>query len=106
MHDEGVSMDIGAPIDLLVRADRVVSPDLGLDGRGAVAIQGDRIVASGPDATALAGRAARVIDLPGTVLLPGLVDLHAHPDRRAAGSRYGVDPDVEFLPRGATTVLS
>ncbi len=36
--------------------------------------------------------------------LPGLIDLHAHPAR--AGSKHGVDPDVHYLPRGVTTVLS
>ncbi len=77
-----------------------------MDGPGAVAISGDRIIASGPDAGARAGEAARVVDLGDVVLLPGLVDLHAHPDRRADGSKYGVDPDVEFLRRGVTTLLS
>ena len=94
----------GPPVDLLVRANRVVSPDLAMDGPGAVAIRGDRIVASGADAAALQAR--RVIDLGDAVLLPGLVDLHAHPDRRPDGSKYGVDPDVEFLRRGVTTLLS
>ena len=94
----------GPPVDLLVRANRVVSPDLAMDGPGAVAIRGDRIVASGADAAALQAR--RVVDLGDAVLLPGLVDLHAHPDRRPDGSKYGVDPDVEFLRRGVTTLLS
>lgn len=93
-------------VDLLVHADRVVSPDRGLDGPGAVAIRGDRIVASGPEALAFEAAARRVIRLDEAVLLPGLVDLHAHPDLRADGSKYGVDPDVEFLRRGATTVMS
>jgi len=113
----------GGPIDLLVRANRVVSPDLGMDGPGAVAIRGGRIVAAGPgvDGESAAGSAAgrvadhrapepaapaRIVDLGDVVLLPGLVDLHGHPDRRAGGSKYGVDPDLEFLPRGVTTVLS
>jgi dihydroorotase len=95
--------EASGPIDLLVRARRVVSVDLGLDGPGAVAIRGDRIVAAGPDAS---GDAHRVVDLGNVVLLPGLVDLHGHPDRRDSGSKYGVDPDREFLPRGVTTVLS
>ena len=94
------------PIDLLVRADRVVSPDLATDGPGAVAIRGEQIVASGPTALPLASAAARVVDLGDVVLLPGLIDLHAHPDRRPDGSKYGVDPDVEFLRRGVTTLLS
>jgi dihydroorotase len=94
---------LDGPIDLLVTADRVVSPDRGLDGPGAVAIRADRIVAVGP---ATSVEATRVVDLGDVVLLPGLVDLHGHPDRRSSGSKYGVDPDREFLPRGVTTVLS
>jgi dihydroorotase len=91
------------PVDLLVRAERVVCADLGLDGPGAVAITGDRIVGAGP---LVSGDARRVVDLGPVVLLPGLVDLHGHPDSRASGSKYGVDPDREFLQRGVTTVLS
>jgi dihydroorotase len=99
----------GIEVDLLVRAHRVIDPSSGLDGPGIVAISGDRIVHSGPE-VALAAR--RTIDLGDVVLLPGLVDLHGHPDRRrpapegGTGSKYGVDPDLEFLPRGVTTVLS
>jgi dihydroorotase len=87
--------------DLLIRAGRIVSPADGLDGPGLVAIRGDRIAACGSD---VAGTAAASIDLPDAVVHPGLVDLHAHPARE--GSKYGVDPDVEFLPRGVTTVMS
>jgi dihydroorotase len=93
-----------SPVDLLVRADRVFSADLDLDGPGAVAVTDGRIVASGPDARDLPAK--RIMDLGETLLLPGLLDMHAHPDKRANGSRYGVDPDREFLPRGVTTVLS
>ena len=38
------------------------------------------------------------------VLLPGLVDLHAHP--ALEGSVFGVPPDEALLPHGVTTVLS
>ena len=61
-------------------------------------------MAAGPDLDDTPAR--RTIDLGDAVLLPGLVDLHAHPDKRPNGSRYGVDPDTELLPRGITTVLS
>lgn len=87
--------------DLIVRAGRVVCPATGLDQPGAVAIAGDRIAAVGPD---VGGPAATTLDFPDCLLLPGLVDLHAHPGR--GGSKYGVDPDVTMLPRGVTTVLS
>lgn len=88
-------------VDLLIKAGRVFCATLGLDGPGAVAVRGDRIVAAGP---AVAPPARRTLDLPNGLLLPGLVDLHAHP--AVEGSKYGVAPDVHFLPRGVTTVLS
>ena len=95
----------GIKVDLLLRARRVINPDRGLDGPGVVAISGARILYSGPE-VALAP--LRAVDLGDAVLLPGLIDLHGHPDRRGSerGSKYGVDPDAEFLPRGVTTVLS
>lgn len=41
---------------------------------------------------------------PDGVLLPGLVDLHAHPAK--TGSVFGAAPDETMLARGTTTVLS
>ena len=90
-----------SPYDLLIRAGRVFCAVNHLDGPGSVAVRGDRIVAAGPDA---AGPALRALDFPDGLLLPGLVDLHAHPAR--GGSKYGIDPDLHYLPRGVTTVLS
>jgi len=90
-----------ASVDLLIRAGRVFCAATGLSGPGAVAVQGDRIVAAGPHMTPPAGQ---TFDFPDALLLPGLVDLHAHP--AIEGSKYGVAPDEHFLPRGVTTVLS
>jgi imidazolonepropionase-like amidohydrolase len=41
-----------------------------------VLVEGDRIAAAGPNLTAPAG--ARVIDLPGATLLPGMIEGHSH----------------------------
>ena len=90
-----------AQADLIIRAGRVFCEDTGLDGPGAVLVSGDRILKSGPD---VASAAKEVIDFPDCLLLPGMVDLHAHP--APAGWKYGIDPDVEILPRGTTTILS
>lgn len=87
--------------DLLIRAGRVVCPATGFDGPGTVAVRGDRIVAVGPD---VAGDGRQTIDDPAAILLPGLIDLHAHPAK--SGSRFGVDPDRHQLLRGTTTTLS
>lgn len=87
--------------DILIRAGRVFCPANGLDGPGAVAVRDGRIAAAGPNVT---GAAPEIFDFPDDLLLPGLVDLHAHPAR--GGSKFGIDPDIHLLPRGVTTVLS
>lgn len=87
--------------DMLIRAGRVCCPATGLDGPGAVAVRGNRIIAAGPQ---VKGPARATFDFPEGLLLPGLVDLHAHPAR--GGSKFGIDPDIHLLPRGVTTVLS
>jgi 5-methylthioadenosine/S-adenosylhomocysteine deaminase len=42
-----------------------------------VLVEGERIAAVGPDAQ-LVPQAAGVVDLPGTLLMPGLVNAHQH----------------------------
>ena len=86
--------------DLIVRCGRVFCPETGLDGPGAVAVRGDRIAAVGK----VDGTTRETLNFDNALLLPGLVELHAHPDKDS--SRYGVDPDVHFLPRGVTTAMS
>jgi dihydroorotase len=89
------------PDDLLIRAGRVVCPATRRDGPGAVLVRGDRIVAVGDE---IVGEARETLDFPDAMLLPGLVDMHAHPAHEA--SKYGIAPDTHILPRGTTTVLS
>jgi imidazolonepropionase-like amidohydrolase len=43
-----------------------------------VHVRGDRIVAVAPPAEVRAGPAARMVDLPGLTLMPGMIDAHAH----------------------------
>ena len=87
--------------DLLIRAGRIFCAENAIDGPGAVGVKGDRIVAAGTD---VGGTAQQTFEFDDALLLPGLVDLHAHPARD--GSKYGIDPDEHFLPRGVTTVMS
>jgi imidazolonepropionase-like amidohydrolase len=44
----------------------------------AVVVRGDRIEAAGPAGELKVPEGARVIDLPGMTLIPGLIDLHTH----------------------------
>jgi dihydroorotase len=87
--------------DLVITAGRVYCADTGLDGRGGVAVKDRRIIASGPD---VSGPAAETLDYPDAIILPGLVDLHAHP--APLSWRWGIDADTMMLRRGSTTVMS
>ena len=64
---------------VLLRPDRVWDGTSDAARTGVVVlVRGDRVVAIGAPATVNAPRTARVIDLPGTTLMPGLIDLHSH----------------------------
>ena len=94
------------PLDLMISAGRVVCTESGIDGPGYVAIRGDRIVAveqlNEPNVDRAAANSQ--FDFPDGILLPGLIDLHAHPAN--SGSVFGVAPDDHIVPYGTTTVLS
>jgi dihydroorotase len=87
--------------DLLIRASRVCCPASDHDGPGSVGIKEDRIVAFGSE---VSGSARRVLEISEGVVLPGLVDFHAHPAH--GDSKYGIDPDDYLLSRGVTTAMS
>ncbi len=88
--------------DLLIHAPRVLDPAGGFLDDIQLAIQDGQIVGLGPR---LETNATNQIHLPDdAILVPGLIDIHAHPAR--SGSIFGVDPDQHLLPHGVTTVLS
>ena len=71
--------DVGERVDLLVRGDVVVTMGRGDIQHGAVAINGDRIVAVTTQAEALARfDATEAIGGAGTVVMPGLINAHQH----------------------------
>ena len=95
------------PYDLVIHAGRVVCPANGLDGPGAVAVRGDRIaavLAAAESAALPPDSSCETLSFPNGILLPGLIDAHAHP--ALSGSKYGIAPDTHILPYGSTTLLS
>jgi len=63
--------------DILFRDARIVDGTGNPWFHGDVAIEGDRIAQVGPLAAA---QAPRTVDVGGTVLAPGFIDLHTHSD--------------------------
>jgi imidazolonepropionase-like amidohydrolase len=67
------------PKQTYITADRLIDVVSGrVIERAAVLIEGERIVASGAQSAVPAPADARRIDLAGSTLLPGLIDLHVH----------------------------
>jgi dihydroorotase len=86
--------------DLLIRGGTVIDPSVNLHGPRDVASADGRIAAleqSIPDE-----QTARAIDARGKLVVPGLIDLHAHV---FSGVGEDVDPDQVCLPRGTTTAV-
>ncbi len=96
----------GPPV-LVLRPGRVLEVETGQAHAGwALRVEGDRIAAVGAAASVAVPKGARVIDLPGATLLPGLIDVHVHltwDDGLSAASR---DAARRTLAAGFTTVRS
>ncbi|MDZ4783076.1 MAG: amidohydrolase, partial [Planctomycetia bacterium] len=86
--------------DLILKGGRVVDPSQDIDAKLDVAISGQRIVRLAPDIEA--GN-ARVVDVSGTVVAPGLIDLHVHVYRHVTD--FGLPTDDAGINSGCTTVV-
>lgn len=87
----------GEPADTVYRNGYVYTVDAKDSVEQALAVRAGRIVYVGGDAgaRALTGKATRVIDLHGRMLMPGLVDAHMHP--QSGGSRL-LNCSLDYAP--------
>ena len=71
-----------ATYDLIIRGGRVIDPSLRIDAILDVAIAQGRILAV---ESSIAGNASETIDARGTLVVPGLIDIHTHAARTSEG---------------------
>ena len=95
-------MSISASFDLLLRGGRVICPASGIDGVRDVAIRSGKIAAVQADI--LPASAKEVVDVSSKLVLPGLIDTHAHVYQYVSG-RFGMDPDMVGVQSGVTTLV-
>jgi imidazolonepropionase-like amidohydrolase len=77
--DGGILQCPPAPQTIAIRADRLFDSKAGqMLTKQVVVLSGDRITEVGPDGQVKIPQGARVIDLRGATVLPGLVDGHTH----------------------------
>src|SRR3979409_293201 len=95
-------MSISATFDQLLRGGRVIFPASGVDGIRDVAIRNGKIAAVQPDILPTSAR--ETIDVTGKLVLPGLIDTHAHVYQYVTG-RFGMNADMVGVQSGVTTVV-
>src|SRR2546421_1322342 len=95
-------MSVGTTFDLLLRGGRVIDPASGIDGLKDVAIRNGKIAAVQSDILPTSAR--EVIDVTGKLVLPGLIDTHAHIYQYVTG-RFGMNADMVGVQSGVTTLV-
>ena len=86
--------------ELVLKGGRVIDPVQGIDGIQDVAVADGKIAAIAPD---LSG-SGEIVDVRGALVLPGLIDTHAHVFRHVTG-RFGLDADLVGVSSGVTTLV-
>lgn len=85
--------------DIVLRGGRVIDPANNIDRVMDVGITGNRIAAVA--AHIADAQARKLVDVSGMIVVPGLVDLHAH----VFGYEGSLTPDDTALPAGTTTIV-
>ena len=95
------------PYDLLLKGGHVIDPHNNLDGTYDVAIKGNVIATVGPDIDP--AQSARVVDVAGHFVTPGIIDIHVHVyhTRAPEGDPEGLSvvADAHSFRSGVTTMV-
>jgi dihydroorotase len=86
---------------LLLKGGRIIDPAAGLDTLGDLLVSDGRVASIAPH---VAAPDAEVIDCRGRLVLPGLIDTHAHVYEHVTG-RFGLNADLCGVRSGVTTLV-
>ncbi len=95
-------MSDNKPYDLLLRGGHVICPASEINGVMDVAVRDGKIAAVQKDI--LPASAKEVVDVRGRLVIPGMIDTHAHVYRYVSG-RFGLDADMVGVHSGVTTLV-
>lgn len=87
--------------DLILRGGRVIDPAQGLDGVFDVALRDGKVAAVAP---AIRDSARDAVDVRGRLVIPGMIDTHAHVYQHVTGT-FGLNADLVGVRSGVTTVV-
>lgn len=90
--------------NILLKGGCVIDPAAQRNGIMDVLVSGTRIAAVGPDLSGSAPADTRVVDCRGQLVLPGLIDTHAHVYQGVTG-RFGMNADLCGVHSGVTTLV-
>ncbi|NKB22733.1 MAG: amidohydrolase/deacetylase family metallohydrolase [Alphaproteobacteria bacterium] len=87
--------------DLVITGGRIIDPANNIDGLNDVAVTDGKIAAIAEN---LPTDTAETIDAAGKLVIPGMIDTHAHVYEHVSG-RFGMNPDLVGVRSGVTTVI-
>lgn len=90
------------PYDLLLVGGRIIDPASGVNLIGDLGVKDGRVAKISED---LSSRSAvRRVDVSGDLVLPGMIDTHAHVFEHVSG-RFGLNPDLAGVRSGVATLV-
>ncbi|MEL6316473.1 MAG: amidohydrolase/deacetylase family metallohydrolase [Pseudomonadota bacterium] len=91
-----------AEMDVIIQGGRVIDPAQGRDGRFDLGVRDGRVAAIEPDLSA--APAKERIDARDHLVIPGMIDTHAHVYQHVTG-KFGLEPDLVGVRSGVTTLV-
>ena len=91
-----------APMETIIENGRLIDPIAGLDGRFDIGVRDGKIAAVEPSLKE--HPAINRIDASDRLVIPGMIDTHAHVYQHVTG-KFGLEPDLVGVRSGVTTLV-